>query len=377
MLFSTIPGQEKVKEKLIRTVVDQRNSHAQLFFGLDGGAQMALALAYIQYLMCEDPSDEDSCGHCPSCLQNMKLIHPDVHFSYPFAKTAKSSDKPTSTEYLEDWRSLLLENPYATRMNWLQKLGIENKQAIINVRESDEISRKLQLKSYSGGYKVMIIWLPESLHMSAANKLLKLIEEPQPKTLILLVSNQREAILQTILSRTQGISVPPYNKEAIRGYLEKLHPHHRALDFAVLKAEGSMGHGLEFLKQQPLFAEYSDWFVRLNRAAFKPDVQELLVLAETVGQQVREKQKDFLQFALSLYEATFLMNQEVEQPRLVPLEEAGFKTAGFSKFIEPQVAIKIQSSFERAIFEIGRNAAGKIVLLDTFLQLSKDLRKKP
>jgi len=207
MRFADIIGQEDVKKRLVQTVKESRVSHAQLFLGPEGSGKLALAVAYAQYINCTNKQGDDSCGECPSCVKYQKFIHPDLHFIYPTAKI-KNIDKPMSKDFIKQWRELLSEtNSYINLPDWYSKIGIERKQAIINARDCNEIIKTLTYKSYESEYKVMIIWMVEKLFHSAAPKILKVLEEPPDKTLFLLVSENQDLIINTILSRTQLIKI--------------------------------------------------------------------------------------------------------------------------------------------------------------------------
>ncbi|MFN7013856.1 MAG: ATP-binding protein [Bacteroidia bacterium] len=221
MLFSEIPGHIEEKQRLIRSVKDNRVSHAQLFLGPVGSGNLALALAYAQYIACENKQAEDSCGECLSCKKYAKLIHPDLHFVFPINKIEDDKKAITSDKFLETWRSTVLDNPYIDINKWNIALGIEQKLTIINVEEADAILKKLSLKSFEGGYKILIMWMPERMNIASANKLLKIIEEPPDKTLFLLVANNHEDLLPTIISRLQLIKIYPFKDEDIIETLKK------------------------------------------------------------------------------------------------------------------------------------------------------------
>jgi DNA polymerase-3 subunit delta' len=208
MMFREVIGQTDIKQKLIQTVTDNRVSHAQLFFGSEGSGALALAIAYAQYINCNSRTETDSCGVCPSCIKYQKLIHPDLHFIYPIATTKSVTKKPLSKNFLNDWREILISNYYISLFDWLDHIGIENKQGIINAEDCNEVIKTLSLKSYEAEYKVMVIWMVEKLFHAAAPKLLKILEEPPEKTLFILVSENPDHVLPTILSRTQLIKVP-------------------------------------------------------------------------------------------------------------------------------------------------------------------------
>ena len=212
MRFCEIIGQDEVIRQLCQSVQDGRIAHAQLFTGLSGVGKLGLALAYAQYIACPNRTNEDSCGICPSCLQYQKLQHPDLHFAFPIVK---SDDGDVCDDFVEKFRNLILENKYFDLEDWYRMMGVETKQGMIYEKESSEILRKLSLKSFGDGYKVMVIWQPEKMNETCANKLLKLLEEPPTKTLFLLVSEHPELLLSTILSRVQEVRVPRLSEDII------------------------------------------------------------------------------------------------------------------------------------------------------------------
>src|ERR1700744_2084820 len=220
MQFNQIVGQEAVKQRLINTVAENRVSHAQLFLGPEGSGSLALAVAYAQYLSCENKRPDDSCGECSSCRKYQKLVHPDLHFSYPFFAKHKED---TATTFIEQWREAFLNSPYLTLDAWRGYLDAENKQANINIAECHQIIKKLSFKPFESAYKILILWLPEFLDKEG-NALLKIIEEPQPNTLFLLVAQNQDQILNTILSRTQLVKIPALGYDEIREHL-MLHHH--------------------------------------------------------------------------------------------------------------------------------------------------------
>ena len=205
MQFRNIIGQNAIIERLSQSVDFDRLSHAQLIVGPEGSGTLAIALAYAQYINCTDKRDGDSCGVCSSCRKIEKLIHPDLHFVFPVAATASITKNPVSDNFIEKWREFVLKNPYQTLNEWLTFIEVENKQGGIQKSESSEIIRKLNLKTYEADYKIMLIWMAEKMNETCANKLLKILEEPPAKTVFLLIAENTEYMLQTILSRTQTV----------------------------------------------------------------------------------------------------------------------------------------------------------------------------
>src|SRR5476651_2423071 len=246
MQFSTIIGQHDIKQRLINTVSDNRVSHAQLFLGPEGSGSLALAVAYAQYLSCEDKLPDDSCGVCSSCRKYQKLVHPDLHFSFPSFGTAKE----TASDFIEEWRRAFLENPALSLDIWRSYLDAGNKQANINIADCHQIIKRLSLKPFESAYKVLILWLPEFLDKQG-NSLLKIIEEPQPNTLFLLVAQNQDQILSTILSRTQLIKIPALGYEDIKEHLITHHhqTEHAAAEIAYL-SNGNLTDALVMLQQE-------------------------------------------------------------------------------------------------------------------------------
>ena len=205
MFFKDIIGQEEAKQRLIREAQEGKIAHARLFCGPEGIGKLPLAIAYARYLSCNNPGEKDACGVCPNCIKFNKLAHPDLHFAFPVIK--KKAKDTVSDDFIAEWRELLINTPYFNLNIWLEEMGAENQQAQIYVKESDEIIRKLSLKSSQGGYKIMIIWLPEKMNVECSNKLLKLLEEPPSQTIFLLVSEEPDMLLTTIQSRTQRFTL--------------------------------------------------------------------------------------------------------------------------------------------------------------------------
>ena len=206
MQLKDVIGQQDVKQRFVQSVTEERVSHAQLIYGPEGSGGLPLALAFAQYLTCEQPADEDSCGRCSSCIKNQKLVHPDVHYSFPVA-TVRDILKPKSTDFIEEFRKAVIDQPYLDFNDWFESLDTANKQGFMSVEESADILRKLHLKSFESPYKIVIQWMPEKMRTEAANKLLKIIEEPPDRTIFFLVTENRDQILGTLLSRTQLVRV--------------------------------------------------------------------------------------------------------------------------------------------------------------------------
>lgn len=367
MQFKDIVGQIAVKQRLLDTVKHNRVSHAQLFLGPEGSGSLALAVAYAQYLSCLDKQDDDSCGVCSSCRKYQKLIHPDLHFSYPFfAKT--SSD--TALSFIEEWREAFLAHPYLSLDIWRGYLEAENKQANINIAECHQIIKKLSLKPFESEYKILILWLPEYLDKEG-NALLKIIEEPQPNTLFLLVAQNQDQILNTILSRTQLVKIPGLEYEEIKQHLIDAHQQTdlAAAEIAYL-SNGNMTEALQMLGQDS--NSYHAMFVQWLRLCFGNKGSEVMALSEQLSKLGRENQKNFLRYGISyLRECSMLLAGAAE---LVHLPSGERETAEkLINVINLDMAQAISEELETAHFHVERNANPKILFLDVSLQIIKIL----
>ncbi|MEQ8907885.1 MAG: DNA polymerase III subunit delta' [Vicingaceae bacterium] len=379
MRFAEILGQEKSKEKLRETVHAGRVSHAQLFSGKFGFGGLALAIAYAQYISCKNRSPLDSCGECSSCVKFQKLIHPDLHFSFPYNKNDKVKHKETSADdFSQEWREAVLENPYLSLNDWHQKIDISNKQSLINVYESQSIIKKLNLKPYESEYKFLIIWKPERMNMEAANKLLKLIEEPSPKTLIILVAENAENLLTTITSRTQNMSIPPLSEVEIQNHLELAagSTKDQAEQIAQL-ADGDLHYALFHLhksaEEEHFFELFKDWM----RACYKADIQAMYKWVEQISQASlgREGQKRFLEYAINLMRESILRHYTENKLQRYFGEEDDFLQK-FAPFIHGDNILAITEVLNTAHQHIGRNAYAKIVFMDMSMKFANLLRIK-
>lgn len=378
MYFKDVIGQEEIKKKLIQTVIDGRISHAQLFAGPEGSGNLALALAYAQFISCTDKHEEDSCGTCPSCNKYLKLIHPDLHFVFPVNTTeAVTKKEPVSDDFIYNWREMLLEDPYPTLLGWYEKIGIENKQGIINVRESAEIIRKLNLKTFESDYKVMIIWMPEKMHLSSANKLLKILEEPYENTVFLLVTESPEQLIPTILSRTQILKIPAIEpgpmSVALRNRFELTDGEIRD---AVRLSEGNYIKAAEYIQKSEETEINFERFGAIMRLAYSRNIKGILDWVDQMAALGREKQKNFLLYALGLVRENYAMNMGNHEIVRMSAKEKEFASK-FSAFIHHNNASQIAEEFNKACLHIEANAYDKIVFLDMGMRLIKLIREAP
>jgi DNA polymerase-3 subunit delta' len=361
MLFKEIIGQQAVKERLQRSVMEKRISHAQLFLGPQGSGSLALAVAYAQYISCANKQHEDSCGQCSSCIKYNKLIHPDLHFVYPIAL---SKDVKISSDKLKEWRETFLENPYITLFNWFEKLDAENKQAVISKDESEEILRKLSLTSYEAEYKIMIIWQPEKMNPAAANKLLKILEEPPEKTLFLLVCEADDQLLRTIVSRTQLIKINKISDNDLINALINLHELSPDLaEKTAALADGSYAEALSLISENENAAQNLVSFQKLMRASLKFDPKAVMIWIDEVSAAGRERQKNFLNYALHIMRESLILNYGDASLVKLGQDEQEF-VKKFSPFIHKNNIDAFVSELNKAHFHMERNANVKILFMD-------------
>ena len=374
MNFSQIPGQQDIISKLIQTVKSDRVSHAQIFSGTEGGASLALALAYAKYINCEDRQEHDSCGKCKSCIKYEKMAHPDLHFVFPVIKT-KTKD-PVSDDFIAEWREFAGKTPFFTINNWFDNIEVGNSQGMIYTSEAVEIIKKLNLKTFESDYKIMIIWLPEKMHDTPANKLLKMIEEPSAKTLFLLVSNEPDKVIPTILSRCQMIKIPKFNAVDIETYLiEKLDvPKEKATGISLV-ANGNIVKAIELCRNENTSFENLEKFKDLMRFAWKRDVLSLINWSETIASTGREFQKEFISFSLRILRENIMLTLGQESNNLVFLtgEEIGF-SKNFHPFITEKNIFFLTDEFNLAYAHIEANGNAKAIFLDLALKVTKVIR---
>jgi len=364
MQFNRIIGHQALKEQLVSTVKENRVSHAQLFLGPEGSGSLALALAYAQFINCEDRQATDSCGKCSSCIKYEKLIHPDLHFSYPFF--AKKPDETAST-YMEEWRKAFLANPYLSLNHWRGQLEAENKQANINIAEAHDIIKKLSLKAFEAEYKVLIMWLPEYLD-TQGNALLKLIEEPPAKTLFLLVAENQDKILNTIISRTQLVKVNKLGHEELASYLvqEKQLSPDRANEIAFI-ADGNIQEAIDQITEET--NSHFDLLIRWFRFIVTDSGLNIIQLCEEeLGKLGRENQKIFIMYCINVLRQIVLIQNGASNMLFLKGQELEF-VQKFSEITGIEQLVEAIDLFEKTHYSIERNANPKILFLDLSLQL--------
>jgi DNA polymerase-3 subunit delta' len=375
MNFSRIPGQKEIIDKLIRSVREERVSHAQMFTGPEGCGSFALALAYAMYISCEDRTKNDSCGKCRSCVKYEKLIHPDLHFVFPVIKDKKNNE-PVSDYYIEQWRDFVKRSPWFSINNWLDSIEVGNAQGLIFASEAAEIIKKLSLKTYESDFKIMIIWLPEKMHLSAANKLLKMIEEPPEKTLFLLVSDEPDKVIPTIVSRCQLIRIPKFTDKEIRNFIvsEFGTDPNKAEEISRV-ANGNILRAVELHESEDPSLRNLDYFKSLMRFAYKRDIISLISWSEDMASIGREAQKNFITYSLRILRENLMLSLDQLKNRLVFLagDEASF-SENFHLFITQNNIYPLADEFNLAFSHVEANGNAKIIFLDLALKVTRLIR---
>jgi len=383
MLFNDIIGLPHIKNHLTTTAERNRIPHAQLFTGKPGSGALPMAIAYAQYILCDNSNGENDTEAAASC--NMKfnnLSHPDLHFAFPVAANDKIKSHPVSSHFLNEWRNFLKTNPYGNLYDWYQDLGIEKKQGKIGVDEAQNIVKSLSLKAYEGGFKVMIIWMAEKMNMEAANKLLKLIEEPPKNTIFILIAEDEEQIIQTIRSRCQTLYFPPLSEADIARTLEEKESCSPSMAKKIAhQANGNYTKAIHILRKNAGDEQFEAWFISWIRSAFKArgnksTVLELVSWSEEIAALGRETQKNFLLYCIDFFRQSLLMNYKAKT--LVYLEPSAekFKLENFAPYVHGNNIQEITEALETAIYHIERNGNAKIILTDLSIKLTRFLHKK-
>ncbi|OON67921.1 ATP-binding protein [Hymenobacter sp. CRA2] len=376
MRFAEIPGLHEVKQVLRQSVRRQHVAHAQLFRGAEGSGALALALAYAAFLNCENRQPEDSCGECPNCRKIDRLVHPDLNFILPVTTTKAVSKDALSHKFTADWRSFVLADGglYQGLNDWMQHIGADNKQGSISKDEAVQLLKLVSLKAFEAPFKVVVIWLPELMHPAAANAVLKLLEEPPPATVFLLVSQQPDKLLPTIVSRVQVVLVPRFQEPDLTRYLVDHYqvPEVKARQLALV-SEGNLGAALAArdAPDNDYFAFFADWM----RSCFAAErnLDKLVAAADQFQKMGRENQKEFLQYALGLVRKVLLYGLDAQLVPHLPAAEQTF-ISKFSPFVHRQNAEGLAQVLNEAHFHVERNANPRITFVDTSLQVADLLR---
>lgn len=375
MDFSKVIGQTHLVNHLKTSANHGRIPHAQLFVGPEGSGTLATAIAYARYILCGE--DNQACH-----LKLDGLSHPDLHFAFPVATNDKVKRHAVSNLFLDDWRSFVKEQPYGNLFDWYKLLGVENKQGQIGVDEALDVVKKLALKSYEGGYKIMIIWMAEKMNNAAANKLLKLIEEPPNKTVFLLVTENEDQIINTIRSRCQVLHFPALAEQDI---VTELTTNFDITATEAVKiahqADGNYNKAVDIFNKDSDDLQFEEWFITWVRAAFrakgnKTAINDLLSWSDTISKTGRETQKQFLNYCLSFFRQALLYNYTATDLVYLETQTQNFSLAKFAPFVHGNNILAINEELNNAIYHIERNGNAKIILTDLSIKLTRLLHKK-
>lgn len=372
MDFESVLSNSHTKKYLKETIDTNRIAHAQLFVGEEGVGTLPMAIAYATELLCKT-------GDAHTAIKCAHLNHPDLHFAYPTAITTQVKDHPTSSAFLEQWRQFVLETPYGSLFDWYQAIDIANKQGKIGVDDAKEITSKLSLKSFEGGYKVMIIWMAELMNTDCANKLLKLLEEPPAETIFILVVENENALLDTILSRCQITRFHRLSQEVITEALVKQGLSQPQAQKIALRSQGNYRKALSFIGKDNNRI-FEEWFVEWVRMAYsargnKGVLPNLLAWCEKIAKEGRETQKLFLEYCLEVFRQALLANYGADS--LVYMEfQSNFKIENFAPFVHHNNIAEIQRNIEEAIYHIERNGNSKLILTDLSIKLTRLIHAK-
>jgi DNA polymerase-3 subunit delta' len=369
MYFRKVIGLNDVKQHLIDSVHRGFVPHARIFYGPEGVGKLPLAIAYARYLNCSSRGVSDACGECPSCHKFDKLAHPDLHFVFPVVKSK------TSDDYLPKWRNFLMEHIYFNLNSWLSYIDAENAQGTIYSKESDEIIRKLNLKVYEAPYKVMIIWLPEKMNVACSNKLLKMIEEPPSSTIFLLISEDRESVLQTIWSRCQPLHIRAIEKdEMVTALSNNFDISEDEANSIAHIANGSYTNALHMIESFEDNRFLFELFVNMMRASVSGNIKAIKEAANNIATIGREMQKSFISYSLKMFREYFMNN--LGEPEMVYLNDYE-KQFGerFSPYINEKNIEEFNNEFSLAYRQIEQNGNAKIIFLELCLRATLLLRK--
>ncbi|MFT5736305.1 MAG: DNA polymerase-3 subunit delta' [Maribacter sp.] len=381
MFFKDILGLSHIKNHLTLSADAGRIPHAQLFVGPEGSGLLPMALAYAQYVICNNSDSENEGGEVACNLKFNSFSHPDMHFAFPVANSDKAKSHAVSDNYIQEWRNFMAEQPYGNLFDWYRLIEIEKKQGQIGVDEAQAVLKKLSLKSYEGGYKVMVIWMAERMNTAASNKLLKLIEEPPDKTIFLLLCQDEEQIIQTIKSRCQVLHFPPLAEEAIvTGLIDKGATNEEAMRVAH-EANGNFNKALDLFHNDSEDLVFEKWFVQWVRSAFKAKgnkaaIHELILWSEELAKTGRETQKKFLHYCIMVMRQALLLNYGAEELAYMKIHVDGFQLKKFAPFVHENNILPIVEELENAIYHVERNGNAKIIFTDLSIKLTRLLHKK-
>lgn len=372
MLFKDVIGQHEIKQHLLEIGKSGNIPHSQLFLSQPGAGGLALALAFTQYFVCENKQEDDSCGVCGACVKSQKLIHPDIHYTYPIIAKKPSPHPSLSTDYILEWRKEITKNPYVNELEWLQSIGAENKQGNITADEARNILKGLSLTTFEAAYKIQIIWMAEALSKEG-NILLKLLEEPPANTILILVAENQEEILPTILSRCQLVKINKIDDESVaRALLKKGVPQSNTQHIAYL-ADGNFNEALKLIDSEThentrILTQWLDYSINLKAG-------ELLKWTEENGKTGRENLKSFLEYSTHIFREALMMLHVKNYNARLATDELNLATR-INKFLTYKKLEKLLDLINRKHYEIERNVSPKMVLMDMSLKMNKIIRAK-
>ncbi|CAH0337474.1 hypothetical protein FVB9288_03237 [Flavobacterium sp. CECT 9288] len=382
MQFSDILGQEHIKDHLTKNASLGRIPHAQLFVGPEGSGTLPMALAYAQYIICNNTQGENEGTNAACNIKFEKFAHPDLHFIYPTVSTDAIKGKPKSLDFITEWREFIEKKPYGSLFDWYQILDVKNKQGEIRVEDAQEILKSLALKSFEGGYKIMIVWMADKLNIPASNKLLKLLEEPSDKTVFILISENEEDIIQTIRSRCQVLHFNGLSESTIAQALEKEWEVDSATAQKIAhQAQGNYNKAQQLLQPNRETDFFEKWFVDWVRAAFRAKgnaaaIQDLIQWSEQIAVLGRETQKEFLQFCIEMFRQALLLNYQTPSLVYIETKVEKFKLENFAPFVNGNNIFDIYKELSDAMYHIERNGNAKIILTDLSIKLTRLIHKK-
>jgi DNA polymerase-3 subunit delta' len=370
MNFTSIPGLSEIKSTLIDAAQSNHIAHAQLFAGKQGSLNLPLALAYATYLHCQNKSSEGACGVCSACGKSLKYIHPDTNFVFPLGNIKNDKDEERfKSEILKSWRSFLIEQPFGDLTDWISYYGGEDKQALISREESREIIKTLSLKPFESPYKVMLIWQPELMHPSAANGILKILEEPPANTFFILVTNAIERLLPTIISRTQLVQVPMLSDQELEEFLISKGDTDEAKRKEVVRlAEGNLNAALKWMDTEE--DHFQDRFVGWMRTCHKRDYAGLVGMAEEFHELDKLGQRNFIHYSSGLLRETLLHSVGAKSISRATAAETDF-LINFGKVMNVEKVERASGLLTQAAYHLERNGSPKMIFLDTSLQLAQ------
>jgi len=374
MRFADIPGLEQEKASLAATVESGQIAHAQLFNGKPGSANLAMALAYATLINCDNRQEGDACGTCPSCVKSSKFIHPDLHFAFPVsAAKGKTGKDVVSDSFIQEWRAFLKEHPYGGPVEWSSVYGGEDKQLNISREESRNIFKALSLKAFEGRYKIMLVWLPEYFHPAAANALLKILEEPPENTLFLLVTNDYEQLISTILSRTQMVNIPAFRDKDIVSYLTGKNQltEEKAMQLAHI-ASGNLNAAIQLIGETE--DDSHDFFRTWMRLCYTGDLAGIVEKSEAYSRLKKISQKNLFQYGLNILRESLARNFIPSDVHRVFGKEQDFLD-NFAKTLDYDVIQQLSAELNTAAYHLERNANPKILFTDTSLLIVEVFQK--